>query len=44
MSGAEVVINVELLEVDRERFKEYGLQIASGTDPGDRAAGKLHIG
>jgi len=30
----EVVIDVELLEVDRERFKEYGLQIASGTDPG----------
>lgn len=30
----EVVIDVELLEVDRERFKEYGLQIASGTEPG----------
>ena len=30
----EVVIDVELLEVDRERFKEYGLQIASGSDAG----------
>ena len=30
----EVVIDVELLEVDRERFKEYGLQIASGAEPG----------
>jgi general secretion pathway protein D len=30
----EVVVDVELLEVDRERFKEYGLQIASGGDPG----------
>ena len=30
----EVVIDIELLEVDRERFKEYGLQIASGSDAG----------
>jgi len=30
----EVVIDVELLEVDRERFKEYGLQIASGAEAG----------
>lgn len=30
----EVVIDVELLEVDRERFKEYGLQIASGGEAG----------
>ncbi|MDQ3068694.1 MAG: hypothetical protein M3R55_03070 [Acidobacteriota bacterium] len=30
----EVVIDFELLEVDRERFKEYGLQIASGGGPG----------
>ena len=31
----EVVIDVELLEVDRTRLKEYGLQIASpGTRPG----------
>ena len=30
----EVVVDVELLEVDRERFREYGLQIASGTSPG----------
>jgi general secretion pathway protein D len=30
----EVVIEVELLEVDRTRLREYGLQIASpGTDP-----------
>src|SRR5687768_1143290 len=30
----EVVIDVELLEVDRERFKEYGLQIASANAAG----------
>ncbi len=29
----EVVIDVELLEVDRTRLKEYGLQIASPSDP-----------
>ena len=29
----EVVIDVELLEVDRTRLKEYGLQIASPGDP-----------
>lgn len=30
----EVVIDVELLEVDRTRLKEYGLQIASKGSPG----------
>jgi general secretion pathway protein D len=30
----EVVIDVELLEVNRTRFKEYGLQIASPGEPG----------
>ena len=30
----EVVIDVELLEVDRTRLKEYGLQIASPASPG----------
>lgn len=30
----EVVIDIELLEVDRERFKEYGLQIASANAAG----------
>ena len=30
----EVVIEVELLEVDRTRLKEYGLQIASPDSPG----------
>ena len=29
----EVVIDVEILEVDRTRLKEYGLQIASPADP-----------
>jgi len=31
----EVVIDVELLEVDRTRLKEYGLQLASPTSGGD---------
>jgi len=38
----EVVIDVELLEVDRTRLREYGLQIASPGSPGigiDGAAG-----
>jgi general secretion pathway protein D len=30
----EVIIDVELLEVDRTRLKEYGLQIASPSSPG----------
>jgi general secretion pathway protein D len=30
----EVVINVEVLEVDRSKLKEYGLQIASPGQPG----------
>ena len=29
----EVIIDVELLEVDRTRLQEYGLQIASPTVP-----------
>jgi general secretion pathway protein D len=36
----EVIIDVELLEVDRTRLQEYGLQIASPGSPGlDGAAG-----
>ena len=31
---AEVIIDVELLEVDRTRLREYGLQIASPGSPG----------
>jgi general secretion pathway protein D len=31
---AEVVIDVELLEVDRTRLREYGLQVASPGSPG----------
>ena len=34
----EVVIDVELLEVDRTRLKEYGLQIASPGSPGINGA------
>jgi general secretion pathway protein D len=30
----EVIIDVELLEVDRTRIKEYGLQLASTSSPG----------
>jgi len=30
----EVIIDVELLEVDREKLREYGLQIASPASPG----------
>src|SRR5690606_3923601 len=30
----EVVVDIELLEVDRERFREYGLQMASAGAPG----------
>ena len=30
----EVIIDVELLEVDRTRMKEYGLQVASAGSPG----------
>ncbi len=37
--AAEVVIDVELLEVDRTRLHEYGLQIASpGLRPGINGA------
>jgi general secretion pathway protein D len=35
---AEVVIDVELLEVDRRRFKEYGLQLASPDSAGPSGA------
>lgn len=31
---AEVVIDVEIMEVDRNRLREYGLQIASAGSPG----------
>ncbi len=37
---AEVVIDVEIMEVDRSRLREYGLQIASAGSPGvDGAVG-----
>ncbi|MGH9159124.1 MAG: secretin N-terminal domain-containing protein [Vicinamibacteraceae bacterium] len=35
---AEVVIDVELVEVDRRRFKEYGLQLASPDSAGPSGA------
>ena len=35
----EVIIDIELLEVDRTRLLEYGLQIASPGSPGDRRFG-----
>ncbi len=38
----EVIIDVELLEVDRTKLKEYGLQIASGDQPG--ISGQVVIG
>jgi general secretion pathway protein D len=37
----EVVIDVELLEVDRTRLREYGLQIASPGSPGIDGAANL---
>ena len=36
----EVVIDVELLEVDRTRLREYGLQIASPGSPGISGVGR----
>lgn len=30
----EVVVDIEILEVDRSKLKEYGLQLASGSSPG----------
>jgi len=38
----EVVIDVELLEVDRTRMKEYGLQIASPGSPGINGAASIN--
>src|SRR5205085_12313364 len=40
----EVVIDVELLEVDRTRLKEYGLQIASPGSPGISGSADIKIG
>jgi general secretion pathway protein D len=39
----EVVIDVELLEVDRSRLREYGLQIASPGDPPIGIAGSADV-
>jgi general secretion pathway protein D len=39
----EVVIDVELLEVDRTRLREYGLQIASPGDPPIGISGSLDV-
>ena len=36
----EVIIDVELLEVDRTRLQEYGLQIASPGSPGHQRLGR----
>ena len=38
----EVVIEVELLEVDRTRLKEYGIQVASPGSPGIDAAADIN--
>jgi general secretion pathway protein D len=38
----EVVIDVELLEVDRTRLREYGLQIASPGSPGVNGAADIN--
>ena len=38
----EVIIEVELLEVDRTRLKEYGLQIASPGSPGIDASADIN--
>lgn len=38
----EVVIDVELLEVDRRRFREYGLQLASPGSAGIDGAGDVN--
>ena len=35
----EVIIDVELLEVDRTKLQEYGLQIASPGSPGINGSG-----
>jgi general secretion pathway protein D len=38
----EVVIDVELLEVDRTRLREYGLQVASPSSPGIDGAASIN--
>jgi len=40
----EVVIDVELLEVDRTRLRDYGLQIASPTDSPTGIDGQVTVG
>src|SRR5712691_3939642 len=40
----EVIIDVELLEVDRNRLQEYGLQIASGTSAGINGTAGIDYG
>ena len=40
----EVIIDVELLEVDRNRLQEYGLQIASAGSPGLSGAAGIDYG
>jgi general secretion pathway protein D len=41
---AEVVVDVEVLEVDRTRFREYGLQFASAGSNGVSGAASLNEG
>lgn len=38
----EVIIDVELLEIDRTRLREYGLQIASAGSPGINGAADIN--
>jgi general secretion pathway protein D len=40
----EVIIDVELLEVDRTRLQEYGLQIASSGSPGLNGSASINAG
>ena len=40
----EVIIDVELLEVDRTRLQEYGLQIASSGSPGVNGSASVSAG
>ena len=40
----EVVIDVELLEVDRQRLREYGLQFASAGSPGISGEARVDTG
>ena len=40
----EVIIDVELLEVDRTRLQEYGLQIASSGSPGINGSASINTG